>query len=524
MEPARSRHRRRSLKPVPAAIAFILLLAWVIPADAYDPVLHEFIPPDDREDVTFAATTADGDLPAALDTKSGMVRAPAARPPSEADKAYQEPHSQQAQYRPDRDTRRPSAIHYDDPFVPSVAPFKRLRAFDMVGNDYALGVRDATVTRVSEGGQSGPGEDEFYADLVVDFGSSTSVLVPSVGPGSRILRQHTTPPTPIEVWRDGAENWYARATSSQRGRVHLVLQIAAPRAAFGGELALPSWSGLAPVAPLPPRPARGFARFKAALDLTRAMSPTETVRRLVAYFRAFVPSDDPPFGYDDIYVDLALSQKGVCRHRAFAFLVTALGLGIPARMIANEAHAWVEVRGQTGWQRIDLGGAAAARIRAAAGPLRLARLGRKRLGPNGRHARPRKRGHAAKAVELVALADRSQRRGQCRPAFARLSHRCPRARARSLRRRSPPRGARHGARERDPGARRRRVAGRGKDRGGRRRLFAASPRRRLAPARQRSNDGHRIARHRRARRVRRRRVPPRLFPGRRVRRDRVHAG
>ena len=53
-------------------------------------------------------------------------------------------------------------------------------------------------------------------------------------------------------------------------------------------------------------------------------------------------------------------QKGVCRHRAFAFLVTALGLGIPARMVANEAHAWVEVRGETGWQRIDLGGAAAA--------------------------------------------------------------------------------------------------------------------------------------------------------------------
>ena len=42
-------------------------------------------------------------------------------------------------------------------------------------------------------------------------------------------------------------------------------------------------------------------------------------------------------------VDLALSQKGVCRHRAFAFLVTALGLGIPARMVINEAHAWVEV-------------------------------------------------------------------------------------------------------------------------------------------------------------------------------------
>lgn len=343
-----------------AGAAFALLFVWVIPADAYQPVLHEYIPPDDREDVTFAATTSEGDLPAALDTKSGVVRAPPARTPNETDKAYQEPLSQRAPYRPDRDTRRPSAIHYDDPFVPSVAPFKRLRAFDMVSNDYALGVRDASLARVPGGGPAEPNEDEFYADLVVDFGSSPSVLIPSVGPGSRILRQHTTPSTPVELWRDGAENWYARSLSSQRGRVHLVLHIAAPRAAFGGELTMPSWSGLAPAAPLPPRPARGFARVKAALDLTRAMSPAETVRRLVGYFRAFVPSDDPPFGYDDIYVDLALSQKGVCRHRAFAFLVTALGLGIPARMVANEAHAWVEVRGETGWQRIDLGGAAAA--------------------------------------------------------------------------------------------------------------------------------------------------------------------
>jgi hypothetical protein len=81
---------------------------------------------------------------------------------------------------------------------------------------------------------------------------------------------------------------------------------------------------------------------------------------MVAYFRAFTPSEDLPRGTDDVYLDLALSQKGVCRHRAFAFLVTALGLGIPARMVVNEAHAWVEVQGERSWQRIDLGGAAGA--------------------------------------------------------------------------------------------------------------------------------------------------------------------
>jgi hypothetical protein len=79
---------------------------------------------------------------------------------------------------------------------------------------------------------------------------------------------------------------------------------------------------------------------------------------MVEYFRAFAPSDDPPKERGDIYLDLALSKKGVCRHRSFAFLVTALHLGIPTRMVVNEAHAWVEVYDGTLWHRVDLGGAA----------------------------------------------------------------------------------------------------------------------------------------------------------------------
>ena len=88
------------------------------------------------------------------------------------------------------------------------------------------------------------------------------------------------------------------------------------------------------------------------IGVSRAQAPREALRRLVSYFRAFAPSEDPPTGHDDVYLDLALSQKGVCRHRAFAFLVTALGLGLPARMVTNEAHAWVEVSDSRRWHRI----------------------------------------------------------------------------------------------------------------------------------------------------------------------------
>ena len=362
-----SRPGRRAVKhmlshKVRARLSIVALGALVaLPAHAYDPVLHEFIPPDDGEDLAMSVTTADGDLPAAIDTPSGVVRAPETqRAPVRGENAYHEglsPHMPSV-FRPDRDTRRPNMVRYDDPFSPSVAPYKRLRAYDSVGLDYGLRVRDTALGRVPVGGEARVGEEEFYGDMAVDFESATTVLIPSVGPGARILRLHTTPPAPIEVWRDGADNWYAKTTGANRGRVRLVMQLAIGRAAFGGNFTMPAWENLRPVPPLPPMAARAFTKVEAALGLSRAIPPAETVRRLVSYFRSFAPSEDPPAGHRDIYLDLALSQKGVCRHRAFAFLVTALGLGISARVVTNEAHAWVEVEADGIWRRIDLGGAA----------------------------------------------------------------------------------------------------------------------------------------------------------------------
>jgi hypothetical protein len=80
---------------------------------------------------------------------------------------------------------------------------------------------------------------------------------------------------------------------------------------------------------------------------------------MVAYFRAFEAGPTPE-NSDDVYLDLALSQVGVCRHRSFAFIVTALAAGIPTRYVTNEAHAFVEIwlPGDQGWARVDLGGAA----------------------------------------------------------------------------------------------------------------------------------------------------------------------
>lgn len=357
---ARPRPRSRTRRA--ALLAFVLIAALVASASAQSPgsILHEFIPPDPREDISFATTTIEGDLPAAIQTPSGVATAPDPRRSPSANHVYggaTTDDSPDSTYEPDRDTRRPKVENYDDPFSPATAPFKRLRAYDWVDADYSLRVRDKVLRPVPVGGAVGPGDEPFYGDLSVDLIPGQPVRIPTVGPGSRLLRMHVNPEVPAEIVRDGADNWFVKGT--QRVRVRLVMQLAIPRATFGSDFADVEWSALDARDSGRRLHEAPFKEVAQAIGISRSMRPREVVRKMVAYYRAFAPSDAPPSGRQDIYLDLALSQKGVCRHRAFAFLVTALEIGIPARMVVNEAHAWIEVSDGALWHRVDLGGAAA---------------------------------------------------------------------------------------------------------------------------------------------------------------------
>jgi hypothetical protein len=160
------------------------------------------------------------------------------------------------------------------------------------------------------------------------------------------------------VLRDGADNWFLQAYGARGSmRARLVTETVITREAFGGPVGDPLWTDLPFVPPLPDNVARDAAVVRAAIGVSRRERPRAVIARLVEYFRSFVDSDDPPRGHRNVYLDLALSKKGVCRHRSFAFLVTAQSLGIPARMVLNEAHAWVEIHDGALWRRIDLGGA-----------------------------------------------------------------------------------------------------------------------------------------------------------------------
>ena len=251
-------HRRAGMPSPPslarrrAPLALVIggaLVAATIGARAETPggsVLHEFIPPDPGDDVTYAATTLDGDLPAAIQTPSGLATAPDPRQQPSADHVYgggaTTDDTPDSTYEPDRDTRRPHVENYDDPFSPATAPFKRLRAYDWVEADYSLHVRDKSLQKLSAGGTAAAGDEPFYGDISVDLIPGQPVRIPTVGPGARILRMHFNPELAVDVLHDGADNWFLRGAT--RARVRLVVELAIPRDTFGREFADVDWSVL----------------------------------------------------------------------------------------------------------------------------------------------------------------------------------------------------------------------------------------------------------------------------------------
>jgi transglutaminase-like putative cysteine protease len=345
-----------------AAVPAGVLLASLSVARA-DIVLHEYFRPDPTDDLELQATTGDGAMSAAIQTQAGAVGAPDPEPGRLSGGSVYggEPDGTErgGSFRIDADTTQPPVVRYEDPFTPEIMPFKRSHAFDAVLETFELSVHDPSLVRVEVEPGMNPDDDPFYADFDVELVSGTVVRIPTVGPNTRALALRTAPPTPVEILRDGADNWFLR--SSRTGRVRVTMQLAIDRATFGSTFAAVAWSRLARSVPAVPGEAREAGRRVAeTIGVTATMSPRAVLEVLVAHFRGFAPSAEVPVASPGaaLFESLALSQKGVCRHRAFAFVVTALAIGLPARFVHNEAHAWVEVYDTVRWHRIDLGGAA----------------------------------------------------------------------------------------------------------------------------------------------------------------------
>ena len=270
--------------------------------------------------------------------------------------------------RPDEHTGADNTLHYVSVFNPDVLPFKRMSAFDQTQDDFTLHVARTALTELGVGGTTDARtRDRFWGDVDVALAPGTDVPLPSVAPDMRILSYEVKPPIRLAFSKDGADNFYIRTDEpSASGTYHVVFYADADAGYFAPQLPPHKYRVRDVAARVPPELAvavpaavmREAQTTLGALGVDRDMDLGIAFNKLVGYFRAFKPGEIAhPSGND--YRDLCDQQVGVCRHRAYAFMITANALGVPTRMVENEAHAFVEVwLPERGWQRVDLGGAA----------------------------------------------------------------------------------------------------------------------------------------------------------------------
>lgn len=369
---------RRARASLVAASALIgaAAIAGLASADDPEPVLHKYVAPPEpgarSVDPTRPQLIGESDPdqnPVAIRHEGQLLPEPSAIAPPAADEllfgsgAWGTDRDTAASL--DRSTGADSRLNYTEVFDPSVVPFKRMSAFDAVAPNYELVVAESAHLPVPVGGARDPARDPFWGSIAVLLEPGKDVPIPSVSADMAILSVESTPPTDLAFSKDSADNYFVRRVGAPGpARVtRIVFLAAAPASYFGSEL--PRGYKLRDAAkgvrlpPLPRDAAPAAREVAQRLGLSSEMPLEQGVDKLVAYFRSFDAGPAPDTG--DIYKDLTFSQRGVCRHRSFAFVVTALGLGLPARMVTNEAHAFVEIHvPERGWLRVDLGGEASA--------------------------------------------------------------------------------------------------------------------------------------------------------------------
>jgi hypothetical protein len=337
-----------------SAIASGLLPLWSTPyAIAAPKVLHEYVPPPSAQDQY--RWLERGKLPKAL--KAGKHALP--RPSfSEVGRTQRIRADRQSSISPDRTTTQDGRLQYKAIFNPSVVPFKRITAMDAVDSSLRLIVKNSALGKLArENTPTPPTHDAFWGTIELHFKANRAIPVPSVAPGARIVSYSASPQATLSFFRDSADNVWVR--SSKPGRVKVVFLTDAPRSYFAPEI--PSFLTARDIPPsirptLPPN-AREQARQVIEHIGIKATALHTQLERLIAYFRNFKAGKLARRG-KSTYLDIALSQRGVCRHRSYAFVITAHALGIPARYVQNEAHAFTEVFvPRLGWVRVDLGGA-----------------------------------------------------------------------------------------------------------------------------------------------------------------------
>jgi hypothetical protein len=275
------------------------------------------------------------------------------------------------QFHPDLDTNSRSIPGDPNPpgilWSPAPGPYLRQQVFDLVRDD---GILDAPPHSGALHPLPAPigqvDAERFIGRARLDVVGDMPIQLPSPAPEFRAAI--------VGGARDGdglatdrAGNLYF-VPGRIRGERELVISLEADARVFGGAL-----DGGASVDSIPARSRSAFPdgfrrsaqRVLETIGVSRELTVEAALRLLSTWFRSFQPGPPPAGAPGTDYELLALGRVGLCRHRAYAFVLTAQALGLAARMPVSRLHAWVEVlvpvvdAGATQWlwRRIDLGGA-----------------------------------------------------------------------------------------------------------------------------------------------------------------------
>ncbi|MEM6961470.1 MAG: hypothetical protein AAF550_06995, partial [Myxococcota bacterium] len=288
------------------------------------PVLHEYLPEisaDQPLDERFYGVEGDStELPEAIVYDGEILLAPSGGPPRSGERVLwalpgSEPRSRPLpRFRPDRRTELVEPGSYDFVFMPTIAPYKRVVGLDAVvlgrdGVTPVLELQSAETavppalgddTSLRRGGtqtdrqaQNNPSlRDHFWGSVVVDFESGQTAALPSVSPDSRVISFEVDPPSPVELRRDGAGNFYAVAGADGVGLVRIVYLMDAPQSYFNHPIPeIPADTHADRIAELPASIKRRALRFSGELGLSRGDGLRRTLEVLTGYFRSFEETD-----------------------------------------------------------------------------------------------------------------------------------------------------------------------------------------------------------------------------------------
>lgn len=247
-------------------------------------------------------------------------------------------------------------------FEPYLPQHQRITVFDTIALRYQLSLSSDWKRVIRVGGARRRDRSYFVGRIRVVLFPGRWTAIPSVAPDARILWYRTRPRTRLVFAKNKGDIMFVRTRSRRTRSVFLEFGTDGDKGYFGG----PIPAGIRAYRyPRFRRNTRIHASIRRKVlrrlhyfGVRRSMTLKQVLSRVVPYLRGFTARKlRPGEKLVDPYLTLVRAKAGVCRHRAMVFTVTMQALGYPARFVANNAHAFAELRYPDGrWRQIDLGG------------------------------------------------------------------------------------------------------------------------------------------------------------------------